>query len=114
MSLLSLSNLSAEARLLLPAPTLALRREDKSPLVSALYLLRGLLFTSTIGGIAFQLAAVVVYILLTIEFLIRFALKKPFSRREDTLNGARPSVVDSKTKQMIIGVGLSSLAMFIR
>lgn len=66
------------------------------------------------GGIVFQFAAVVVYMLLTIEFLVRFALKKPFSRREDTLNGARMTVLDSKTKQMIMGVGFSSLAMFIR
>lgn len=69
---------------------------------------------SIIGGIVFQFAAVVVYMLLTIEFLIRFALKKPFSGREDTLNGTRQTVLDSKTKQMILGVGLSSLAMFIR
>ncbi|KAF9647189.1 RTA1-domain-containing protein [Thelephora ganbajun] len=67
-----------------------------------------------LGGIAFQFAAIVIYMLLSIEFLIRFALKKPFSRREDTLNGTRLSVLDSKTKQMIVGAGLSSLAMFIR
>ena len=68
-----------------------------------------------IGGIIFQFVAVVVYLLLTIEFLVRFALKKPFSgRREDTLNGMPPAALDSKTKQMIFGVLLSSLAMFIR
>jgi len=67
-----------------------------------------------LGGIVFQFASVVVYMLLTIEFLTRFALKKPFSRREETLNGGRMIVLDSKTKQMILGVGLSSLAMFIR
>jgi len=70
--------------------------------------------TDIIGGIIFQFVAVVVYMLLTAEFLVRFALKKPFSGREDTLNGARPSTLDSKTKQMILGAGLSSLAMFIR
>lgn len=73
-----------------------------------------LLTHEMVGGIVFQFAAVVVYMLLTIEFLIRFALNKPFSRREETLNGARVGVLDSKTKQMIAGVGLSSLAMFIR
>jgi len=72
------------------------------------------LLTNIIGGIVFQFAAIVVYMLLTIEFLTRFALKKPFSGREDTLSGAGPAVLDSRTKQMIIGVGLSSLAMFIR
>ena len=70
--------------------------------------------TDIVGGIIFQFAAVVVYMLLTTEFLIRFALKKPFSRREETLSDARIAVLDSKTKQMILGVGLSSLAMFIR
>jgi hypothetical protein len=70
--------------------------------------------TDTVGGIIFQFVAVVVYMLLTTEFLIRFALKKPFSRREETLDEARMTVLDSKTKQMILGVGLSSLAMFIR
>ena len=72
------------------------------------------LLTDITGGIVFQFAAVVVYMLLTIEFLIRFALNKPFSSREDTLNGPRLSTLDSKTKQMILGAGLSSLAMFIR
>jgi len=72
------------------------------------------LLTDIIGGIIFQFVAVVVYMLLTIEFLVRFALNKPFSSREDTLDGPRLSTLDSKTKQMILGVGLSSLAMFIR
>jgi len=72
------------------------------------------LLTDIIGGIVFQFAAVVVYMLLTIEFLVRFALNKPFSSREDTLDGPRLSTLDSKTKQMILGAGLSSLAMFIR
>jgi len=75
---------------------------------------RPLLTHYTIGGIVFQFAAMVVYMLLTIEFLVRYTLKKPFARREDTLNGARMVFLDSKTKQMIWGVGLSSLAMFIR
>jgi len=67
-----------------------------------------------LGGIVFQFVALVVYMLLTAEFLTRFSLKKPFSRREDTLDSARPSVIDSKSKQMVLGIGLSSLAMFIR
>lgn len=67
-----------------------------------------------LGGIAFQFAAIVVYMLLSTEFLIRFLLKKPFPGREDTLDGVHPFVLDSKTRQMIYGVGLSTLAMFIR
>lgn len=66
------------------------------------------------GGIIFQFASVVVYMFLTSEFVIRFLLKKPFHRREDTLNGGRVVVLDSKAKQMLYGVGLSTLAMFIR
>lgn len=67
-----------------------------------------------IGGIAFQFAAIVVYMLLSTEFFIRFLLKKPFPGREDTLNSAGLAVLDFKTKQMVLGVGLSTLAMFIR
>jgi hypothetical protein len=70
--------------------------------------------TDTIGGIIFQFVALVIYMILSIEFLIHFLLKKPFPGREDTLNGGRPSVLDSKIKQMIFGAGLSSLCMFIR
>jgi len=70
--------------------------------------------TTATGGIVFQFAAVVVYMLLSTEFLVRFLLKKPFPGREDTLDGAPPVVLDSKSKQMIYGVGLSTFAMFIR
>ena len=70
--------------------------------------------TIIVGGIGFQFVAVVVYMLLTTEFLIRFTLNKPFPRREDTLNGAWLSVLDSKTKQMVLGVGLSSFAVLVR
>jgi len=67
-----------------------------------------------LGGIIFQFVAVCVYMILTFEFLIRFTLKKPFSGREDTLNGGHPTVLDSKIKQLVFGVILSSVAMFIR
>ena len=70
--------------------------------------------TYSTGGIVFQFAAVVVYMLLSTEFFIRFLLKKPFPGREDTLNSSGQPVLDSRTKQMVIGVGLSTLAMFIR
>ena len=76
--------------------------------------LQGSPLTGTTGGIAFQFAAIVVYMLLSTEFLIRFLLRKPFPGREDTLDGVPPSILDSKTRQMIYGVGLSTLAMFIR
>ena len=51
--------------------------------------------------------------LLTTEFLIRFYLDKPFPNRANTFIGKK-AVVDSKMKQMIFGVYLSSLCMFIR
>ena len=76
---------------------------------------RSPLLTGIPGGIIFQFIATVVYMFLTTEFLVRFTLKKPFSRREDTLSeDAQVPVLDSKTKQMIFGVGLSSVAMFVR
>jgi len=67
-----------------------------------------------LGGIAFQFAGIVVFMLLSAEFFIRFLLKKPFPGREDTLNNGSLSVLDPKIKQMIFGVSLSTLTMFIR
>ena len=69
---------------------------------------------ATLGGIGFQFVAIVVCMLLTTEFLVRFSLNKPFPCREGTLKGARRFVLDSKTKQMMFGIGLSSLAMLTR
>lgn len=109
------SNPSVEAWLLQLILIPALPQVDTSPSVSVLiHSPTEIVAHSHKGGIVFQFAAVVVYMLLTTEFLVRFALKKPFAGREETLNGARMIVLDSKTKQMIAGVGLSSLAMFIR
>lgn len=113
-SLLSLSNPLVEVWPLPLPPPPAPRQEGISLWVSVSFPPRGPSLTRIIGGIVFQFAAVVCYMLLTTEFLIRFALNKPFPGREDTLNGARVTVLDSRTKQMIIGAGLSSLAMFIR
>lgn len=73
-----------------------------------------IILTDLIGGIVFQFAAVVAFMILSTEFFIRFLLKKPFPGREDTLNSTGLAVLDSRTKQMVIGVGLSTLAMFIR
>ena len=66
-----------------------------------------------LGGIIFQLVAIIAYISLTSEFLVRYYLNKPFSCREDTFVGTS-SALDSKTEQMIFGVYFSSLCMFIR
>ena len=65
------------------------------------------------GGIAFQFIGILVYLLLTSEFLIRYALNKPFSR-PGRLFIAVPPPIDFKTSQMIFGVCLSSLCMFTR
>lgn len=67
----------------------------------------------TLGGIAFQFTSIVVYMILTLEFLIRFYLNKPFYDSKGTLTQNRSSV-DAKTMQMILGICLSSLSMFIR
>jgi len=66
-----------------------------------------------LGGIVFQFVAILVYMLLVAEFLVRYHLDKPFPRREGTLIGRSPKL-DSKTRQMVFGVGFSSLCIFIR
>ncbi|KAF9781599.1 RTA1-domain-containing protein [Thelephora terrestris] len=66
-----------------------------------------------LGGIVFQFAAIVVYMALTIEFLVRFYLDKPFHRLNDTFIKTS-STVDSKTSQMIFGVFFSSFCISIR
>ncbi|KAF9645570.1 RTA1-domain-containing protein [Thelephora ganbajun] len=66
-----------------------------------------------LGGIVFQFASIVVYMVLTSEFLIRSYLDRPFTHRRDTFIGGFPRV-DFETKQMIFGVSFSSLCMFIR
>lgn len=66
-----------------------------------------------LGGIVFQFASIVVYMLLTSEFLIRYYLNKPFRHHEEKFSKA-PSTIDSKTIQMIFAVCFGSLCMFIR
>jgi hypothetical protein len=56
---------------------------------------------------------ILVYLLLTMEFLVRYALNKPF-RHPGKLFIAVPPPIDFKTCQMIFGVCLSSLCMFTR
>lgn len=66
-----------------------------------------------LGGIIFQFVAIIVYIFLTSEFLVRYHFNKPFPHRGDTFVGTS-SALDSKTEQMIFGVYFGSLCMFIR
>lgn len=65
------------------------------------------------GGIAFQFGAIVIYMTITCEFLIRYYLDRPFPRRRDTFIGKLLGL-DSKTKQMIFGALASSFCMFMR
>lgn len=67
-----------------------------------------------LGGIVFQFAAIVVYMLLTTEFLIRYYLNKPFRHLDTFIGTSSPVGSKSKTNQMIFGVCFSSLCMFIR
>ena len=109
-----LFNPSVEPWPLKPTTPPVPKRVDTSLSVGILSSSPGRLLTGLVGGIAFQFAAIVVYMLLSTEFFVRFLLKKPFPGREDTLDGAPPAILDSRTKQMVIGVGFSTLAMFIR
>ncbi|KAI8970658.1 RTA1-domain-containing protein [Trametes punicea] len=64
-----------------------------------------------LGGIAFQLAAVSIYLLLAAEFLLRYHLDKPFHRK-----GRMPKsfALDTGIKLMIVGLGLDGLFLLIR
>lgn len=63
-----------------------------------------------LGGIAFQMAAITIYIILASEFVIRFLCDKPV--RSDA--GPGTHYFDSRTRLMIFGLGLSAVLLFIR
>ncbi|KAI0093552.1 RTA1-domain-containing protein [Irpex rosettiformis] len=65
-----------------------------------------------LGGIVFQMAAITVYVALAAEFVLRFSYDWPVRKVESETNPKR--FVDQKTKLMLLGLGLSSLFIFIR
>ncbi|KAJ3488235.1 hypothetical protein NLI96_g2983 [Meripilus lineatus] len=63
-----------------------------------------------LAGIAFQLAAITIYMTLAIEFVVRFITKKPL--REE--GGSSMEKIDQKTQFMLFGLMFSSIVIFIR
>ncbi|KAI0674035.1 RTA1-domain-containing protein [Trametes maxima] len=65
-----------------------------------------------LGGIAFQLAAVSIYLILATEFLIRYHLDKPFERKEVAF--PKSFTLDRGVKLMIIGLAFDGVFILIR
>jgi hypothetical protein len=79
-----------------------------------------------LGGIVFQLVAITLYTFLAAEFLIRFIKDKPIRPAEpmpvlassDSEKGFLPTVhrlkLQGKLRQMVIGLCISTVVIFIR
>ncbi|CDO68773.1 hypothetical protein BN946_scf184989.g39 [Trametes cinnabarina] len=65
-----------------------------------------------LAGVAFQLAALVVYVILASEFLLRFVYDHPFKRRSSMPSQAEG--LQKKTKLMIVGLAFAAVFLFIR
>ncbi|KAI0368536.1 RTA1-domain-containing protein [Pilatotrama ljubarskyi] len=65
-----------------------------------------------LGGIAFQLAAVSIYLILAAEFLLRYHIDKPFQRK----SGAMPKsyAFDRGVQLMIVGLAFDGVFILIR
>ncbi|KAI0946910.1 hypothetical protein AcW1_010232 [Taiwanofungus camphoratus] len=64
-----------------------------------------------LGGIAFQLAAITIYIILAAEFVLRFLYNRPLRSAESTMTGYG---LDRNMKLMLLGLAFSSLVIYIR
>ncbi|KAF8919304.1 RTA1 like protein-domain-containing protein [Mucidula mucida] len=74
-----------------------------------------------LGGIVFQLVIIVLYSIMSTEFLFRYVHDrpvgglKPASQSQATLGGAESrGEMDTKTKIMVAGLGFNILCLFIR
>ncbi|KAH9855543.1 RTA1-domain-containing protein [Lenzites betulinus] len=65
-----------------------------------------------LGGIAFQLAAVSIYMILAAEFLLRYHLDKPYHRKGEVL--PKSFALDRGVKLMIVGLVFDGLFILIR
>ncbi|KAJ3558822.1 hypothetical protein NM688_g700 [Phlebia brevispora] len=65
-----------------------------------------------LGGIAFQLAAITIYVALATEFILRFYGDRPV--RGPKKEPGEPRVIDKNIKLMLVGLGFSSVTLFIR
>ncbi|TFY79769.1 hypothetical protein EWM64_g4240 [Hericium alpestre] len=69
-----------------------------------------------LGGIVFQLAAIIAYAALATEFLARYWTNRPFRRRVDTLRDApdKKMHMQPRMKLMIFGMVFMTILLFIR
>ncbi|KAI0057328.1 RTA1-domain-containing protein [Artomyces pyxidatus] len=65
-----------------------------------------------LGGIVFQLAAIVVYVALALEFLLRYTRNQPIHDRNLVLERRRRT--DIRMKLMLLGMCLMTIFIFIR
>ncbi|TFY66736.1 hypothetical protein EVG20_g4352 [Dentipellis fragilis] len=65
-----------------------------------------------LGGIIFQMAAIVVYVILASEFLLRLFKNRPLKRSGPSTS--RPVEIESTAKQMIIGLVFMTTCIFLR
>ena len=67
-----------------------------------------------LGGIVFQLVAIVAYSALAAEFLVRYILDKPVSGHEFSGSQSRRVKTPLKMKLMVFGMALMTVLIFIR
>ncbi|KAG6844188.1 hypothetical protein H0H93_016603, partial [Arthromyces matolae] len=68
-----------------------------------------------LGGIVFQLAVIVVYTILAMEFFVRYFHNKPFRKSDsstESLHFHKP--MSRKLKIMSLGIAFCTLCLFIR
>lgn len=66
-----------------------------------------------LGGIIFQMIAVTFYMILAVEFIVRYVNDKPFQRA----NNQPPTgnyFLDKNMKTMLSGLAISSVLIYIR
>ncbi|KAI0327744.1 RTA1-domain-containing protein [Cubamyces sp. BRFM 1775] len=66
-----------------------------------------------LGGIAFQLAAVSIYLVLATEFLLRYHYDKPFHRKSESIM-PKSFALDWGVKLMIVGLAFDGVFILIR
>jgi hypothetical protein len=64
-----------------------------------------------LGGIVFQLIAIIVYAIVSIEFLFRFKNDRPFPNRADAIPR---EPLPTKSRLMLLGLAISGSTMLIR
>lgn len=68
-----------------------------------------------LGGIVFQLAVAILYSFLALEYLTRWKLDKPLRTRVSNWERRNGNgVMDTRTKTMLVGLGLLTLFIIVR